>query len=192
MLLDNEATLFRPGDERVASLLMWHFVEEVEHRSSALIIYDAVVDDKLYRTRVLPRVVKHLMKVSNNVFEGINANVPLSERGIDARDFGPLSGILAAIRRTTARDRTTERTRPGAAHRVVESETHYRSPSPAEPNAVPQTRQGTTPRLRRPLVPAVRPRRRHRSLVLSSNNVAAPSIQGLEVSKAQGVGVAPS
>ena len=56
---------------------MWHFVEEVEHRSSALIIYDAVVDDKLYRMRVLPRVVKHLMKVSNNVFEGINANVPL-------------------------------------------------------------------------------------------------------------------
>ncbi len=81
---------------------MWHFVEEVEHRSSALIIYDAVVDDKLYRTRVLPRVVKHLMQVSNNVFEGINANVPLSERGIDARDFGPLSGIIAAIRRTTA------------------------------------------------------------------------------------------
>ena len=117
MLLDNEATLFRPGDERVASLLMWHFVEEVEHRSSALIIYDAVVDDKLYRTRVLPRVVKHLMKVSNNVFEGINANVPLSERGIDARDFGPLSGILAAIRHTTARDHTTARTHP-ALHTV--------------------------------------------------------------------------
>jgi predicted metal-dependent hydrolase len=117
MLLDNEATLFRPGDERVASLLMWHFVEEVEHRSSALIIYDAVVDDKLYRTRVLPRVVKHLMKVSNSVFGSINANVPLSERGIDARDFGPLSGILAAIRRTTARDRTTARTHP-ALHTV--------------------------------------------------------------------------
>ena len=40
MMLDNEATLFRPGDERVASLFLWHFVEEVEHRSSALVIYD--------------------------------------------------------------------------------------------------------------------------------------------------------
>ena len=38
MMLDNEATLFRPGDDRVASLLLWHFVEEVEHRSSALVI----------------------------------------------------------------------------------------------------------------------------------------------------------
>ncbi|MGO9380961.1 MAG: metal-dependent hydrolase [Mycobacterium sp.] len=140
MLLDNEATLFRPGDERVASLLMWHFVEEVEHRSSALIIYDAVVDDKLYRTRVLPRVVKHLMQVSNNVFEGINANVPLSERGIDARDFGPLSGIIAAIRRTTARDRTTERTHPAlhtvswsqkltTAARVLLSQTPFHKPA---------------------------------------------------------------
>jgi predicted metal-dependent hydrolase len=118
MLLDNEATLFRPGDERVASLLMWHFVEEVEHRSSALIIFDAVVDDKLYRTRALPRVVKHLMKVSNGVFEGINAHVPQSERGTDARDFVPLSGLLTAIRHpTTRRDRTRPGTRP-ALHTV--------------------------------------------------------------------------
>jgi predicted metal-dependent hydrolase len=118
MLLDNEATLFQPGDERVASLLMWHFVEEVEHRSSALIIFDAVVDDKLYRTRALPRVIKHLMKVSNGVFEGINAHVPQSERGIDARDFVPLSGLLTAIRHpTTRRDRTRPRTRP-ALHTV--------------------------------------------------------------------------
>ncbi len=140
MLLDNEATLFRPGDERVASLLMWHFVEEVEHRSSGLIIYDAVVDDKLYRTRVLPRVVKHLMTVSNNVFEGINANVPLPERGIDARDFGPLSGIHAAIRRTTARGRTTARTHPAlhtvswsqkltTAARVLLSQTPFHNPA---------------------------------------------------------------
>ena len=38
LMLDNDATLFAPGDDRVASLFLWHFVEEVEHRSSALII----------------------------------------------------------------------------------------------------------------------------------------------------------
>ncbi|BAX93874.1 metal-dependent hydrolase [Mycobacterium shigaense] len=101
MLLDNESTLFRPGDERVSSLLLWHFVEEVEHRSSALIIYDVVVGSKMYRTRVLPRVVKHLMKVSTIVFDGLNTHVPLVERGIDARDFSPLSGIIRSIRRRT-------------------------------------------------------------------------------------------
>jgi len=102
MLLDNEATLFRPGDERVASLLMWHFVEEVEHRSSALIIYDAVVGHKLYRLRVLPRVVQHLRQVSTGVFDSLNANVPLPERGVDARDFAPLSGIRARLRDRTS------------------------------------------------------------------------------------------
>ena len=103
MLLDNEATLFRPGDERVASLLMWHFVEEVEHRSSALVVYNAVVDDKLYRMRVLPRVVKHLMQVSTSLFDSIDANVPLSERGVDARDFAPLRGILSKVRDRAAK-----------------------------------------------------------------------------------------
>ena len=41
-MLDNEKTLFRPGDDRVASLFLWHFVRG-RHRSSALVIYDAVV-----------------------------------------------------------------------------------------------------------------------------------------------------
>ena len=181
LMLDNDDTLFAPGDDRVASLFLWHFVEEVEHRSSALIIYDAVVDDKLYRTRVLPRVVKHLMKVSNSAFEGINANVPLSERGIDARDFGPLNGILAAIRHhTTGRDRRTPRTRPGAAHRPMEAETDHRCASDAEPDATPRPRQGTPPGVRPLLVRAVRPRRRRVSLVLDSTNDSAKLIGTFE------------
>lgn len=42
----SSATWFAPGDARVASLFMWHFVEEIEHRSSAPILYDAVVRDR--------------------------------------------------------------------------------------------------------------------------------------------------
>jgi predicted metal-dependent hydrolase len=61
-LLDNEDKLFRPGDDRVASLLLWHFVEEVEHRSSALIIYNAVVHRRTYRLRVLPAVIRDIMR----------------------------------------------------------------------------------------------------------------------------------
>jgi predicted metal-dependent hydrolase len=85
MLLDNEATLFRPGDERVASLLIWHFVEEVEHRSSALEIYEAVVGRPWYRLRVLPAVVKHLFSVLEIVANGVNVHVPEADRKIDAR-----------------------------------------------------------------------------------------------------------
>ena len=34
VFLDNRDALFGGGDRRVASLMMWHFVEEIEHRSS--------------------------------------------------------------------------------------------------------------------------------------------------------------
>jgi predicted metal-dependent hydrolase len=99
MLLDNEQTLFRPGDERVASLLMWHFVEEVEHRSSALVIYDAVVGKKWYRTRVLPRIVQHLLHITSIIADGVNAHVPLSDRKVDARTMMPAYGMQDRIRR---------------------------------------------------------------------------------------------
>ena len=46
--------LFDNGDPRVAPLFLWHLVEEVEHRSSAYVVYNAVVPDRWYRLRVLP------------------------------------------------------------------------------------------------------------------------------------------
>ena len=38
VILDNRDSLFGGGDRRVASLMMWHFVEEIEHRSSGLML----------------------------------------------------------------------------------------------------------------------------------------------------------
>ncbi len=106
MLLDNEETLFRPGDDRVASLLMWHFVEEVEHRSSALVIYDAVVGKNWYRTRALPRIVKHLMEVMTIITDGVNAHVPLADRKVDARTMLPAYGLQDKLRRKLRFGRT--------------------------------------------------------------------------------------
>ncbi|AOD21584.1 metal-dependent hydrolase [Rhodococcus pyridinivorans] len=83
LMLDNDAALFRPGDDRVASLFIWHFVEEVEHRSSALIIFDAVVGSDLYRMRQAPSVFKHVLDVIAIACEGFNKHVPLQERKID-------------------------------------------------------------------------------------------------------------
>ncbi|MBS9535270.1 metal-dependent hydrolase [Mycobacterium sp. M1] len=84
LMLDHDDTLFAPGDDRVASLFLWHFVEEVEHRSSALIIYDAVVDNPWYRARMAPSVFKHVMSVIKVACEGFNRHVPLAERQADA------------------------------------------------------------------------------------------------------------
>jgi predicted metal-dependent hydrolase len=89
LMLDNAATLFQPGDDRVASLFLWHFVEEVEHRSSALMIYDAVVGKPWYRVRALPAIFKHLLKVTAVFAEGINKHVPEADRKVDARILLP-------------------------------------------------------------------------------------------------------
>jgi predicted metal-dependent hydrolase len=98
MMLDNEATLFRPGDDRVASLFLWHFVEEVEHRSSALVIYDAVIGDSWYRIRVLPGVFRHLTRVARLIADGVNEHVPESDRKVDARTFLPTYRLRQALR----------------------------------------------------------------------------------------------
>ncbi len=84
LILDNADTLFAPGDDRVASLLLWHFVEEIEHRSSALIIFDSVVGNPWYRMRLAPAVFGHATSVVVKAAEGFNKHVPLEDRRVDA------------------------------------------------------------------------------------------------------------
>ena len=55
MVLDNRRQLFEGSDERVGTMLLWHFVEEIEHRSSALLIHHDVTPDRWYRVRKAPR-----------------------------------------------------------------------------------------------------------------------------------------
>jgi predicted metal-dependent hydrolase len=137
MMLDNEATLFRPGDDRVASLLMWHFVEEVEHRSSALVIYDAAVGDSWYRIRALPAVFRHLHSVARIIADGVNDHVPESDRKVDARTFLPAFGLKQALRERLTRTRSTipgafatvpRRQRYLAVVRVLLSQTPFHNP----------------------------------------------------------------
>ncbi|QDQ98860.1 metal-dependent hydrolase [Tomitella fengzijianii] len=84
LMLDNEANLFRPGDDRVASLFIWHFVEEVEHRSSGLMIFDSVIGSDRYRMRMAPSIFKHVLDVIRIACEGFNKHVPLEDRQVDA------------------------------------------------------------------------------------------------------------
>ena len=81
VFLDHEDKLFEPGDERVASLFLWHFVEEIEHRSSALMVYDAVHGDFPYRLRTIGAVVKHLGEIVAIVSRGFQKHVPASDGG---------------------------------------------------------------------------------------------------------------
>lgn len=84
LMLDNEENLFRPGDDRVASMFIWHFVEEVEHRSSALIIYNSLVGSEIYRMRMAPSIFAHVLKVIRIACAGFNQHVPLRVRRVDS------------------------------------------------------------------------------------------------------------
>jgi predicted metal-dependent hydrolase len=104
-LLDNEDIMFRPGDDRVASLLLWHMVEEVEHRSSALIIYNAVVGRRLYRLRILPSVIRHIMEALVPIYiNGVNAHVPEKDRVVDLRVMSVSWRVRDQLRSLTSRD----------------------------------------------------------------------------------------
>jgi len=89
VMLDHEDELFRPGDERVASLFLWHFVEEVEHRSSALVVCDAVVKNRYYRTRIARSVFRHVMRVYRDILAGFDKHVPEADRRAQYRNVSP-------------------------------------------------------------------------------------------------------
>ncbi len=59
MILDHRDVLFADGDVNVASLFLWHFCEEIEHRSSAFMVYNHVVGSHWYRLRNIPSFQRH-------------------------------------------------------------------------------------------------------------------------------------
>jgi len=81
VFLNHEDKLFGPGDERVASLFLWHFVEEIEHRSSALRVYQAVHDSFPYRMKTIPGVLKHIDELLRIISTGFRRHVPDDEGG---------------------------------------------------------------------------------------------------------------
>jgi predicted metal-dependent hydrolase len=86
--LRHRDTLFDNGDPRVAPLFLWHLVEEIEHRSSAYVIYNAVVRDRWYRLRVLPSVFTHMLGCSTFACRGFDEHVPFEARLASATELG--------------------------------------------------------------------------------------------------------
>lgn len=60
VIIEHRDKLLTGADKRVASLLLWHFCEEIEHRSTALLVYNEVIGRRFHRLRVFPDVGQHL------------------------------------------------------------------------------------------------------------------------------------
>lgn len=79
LLLDHRDMLFGGGDARVASLMLWHFCEEIEHRSSGLIIYNTLVGKYLYRIGNFRNFMAHVKSITDMLSEEFKQHV----QGID-------------------------------------------------------------------------------------------------------------
>lgn len=81
MILDHRAVLFGEGDTNVASLFLWHFCEEIEHRSSAYTVYNHVVGSHWFRMRNTGAFQKHTRGLFDMIkveFERIVQDVPIN------------------------------------------------------------------------------------------------------------------
>ncbi len=100
MILDHREVLFRGGDERLSSMLLWHFCEEIEHRSSALMVYDHVVGDYVYRVKTARRLQKHAASLFALAIEEFKAHVP--DVPHEAYEGNPFAGVPRAARLRSA------------------------------------------------------------------------------------------
>jgi predicted metal-dependent hydrolase len=87
VILDNRDSLFAGSDERVAALMMWHFVEEIEHRSSGLILYRHLNPDPWYRVKRVRDTFNHIGEVAARIAATIDEVVPFEQRGASAREM---------------------------------------------------------------------------------------------------------
>ena len=110
--LRHRDSLFDNGDPRVASLFLWHLVEEVEHRNSAYVIYNAVVPDRWYRLWMMPTIFSHMLGCSGVAFRGFDAHVPFEVRRAPARElalgWAEIRAKLSGLWRFSSQQRTPE------------------------------------------------------------------------------------
>ncbi|HEY9036003.1 MAG TPA: metal-dependent hydrolase [Pseudomonadales bacterium] len=85
-LITHHETYFKGGDNRIASFLIWHLIEEFEHRNAAYDVYNAVVDSYFYRMKTAPAVIRHLTEISKISIDGLNRHAPVHADGTGPGD----------------------------------------------------------------------------------------------------------
>ncbi|BBX16284.1 hypothetical protein CRI77_09095 [Mycolicibacterium duvalii] len=87
VIIDNRNSLFSGSDPRVAALMTWHFVEEIEHRSSGLILYNHLTSDRWYRVRHIRHTFRHIGDVAAAIARTIDEVVPVDDRLVSAEEL---------------------------------------------------------------------------------------------------------
>ncbi len=98
VILDNRDSLFGGGDRRVASLMMWHFVEEIEHRSSGLTLCRHINPDPWYRVKHIRRTFRHVGRLSASIANTFDDVIPFDDRGASAQELMSNSLLLGEFK----------------------------------------------------------------------------------------------
>ncbi len=106
IVLDHRDSLFADGDKRVASLMMWHFVEEIEHRSSGLTLYRHLMPDPWYRVKRVRQTFHHVGTIANTVAKAFDQHIPFDDRG------APAEQVMSAALRSEVSYRMRRRSGP--------------------------------------------------------------------------------
>jgi len=78
-VIEHRESLFSAGDARISSLFLWHAIEEIEHRSSAHLIYRDVVGNRFYRLSKIPSLARHIRGFFQLIWEEFRACIPREE-----------------------------------------------------------------------------------------------------------------
>ncbi|OBK16624.1 metal-dependent hydrolase [Mycobacterium asiaticum] len=84
VILDHRDSLFGGGDQRVAALMLWHFVEEIEHRSAGLKLYRHLMPDPWYRVKRVRQTFRHTGFIANTVAKAFDEHIPQQDRTLSA------------------------------------------------------------------------------------------------------------
>lgn len=90
-IVEQRDVLFGGGDARIGSFVLWHFVEEFEHRNCAIDVYRALGGSWGHRMRCLPAVLRHLGEIGGLAQQGLDR---LADQGLES---APRDSVVAGI-----------------------------------------------------------------------------------------------
>ena len=82
-LIQHRDALFKGGDPTIASFMLWHLVEEFEHRNSAIDVYNAVIGSHFYRVKSVVGVARHLAEIAKIVRDGFKQHIPANTFAVE-------------------------------------------------------------------------------------------------------------
>lgn len=71
MLIERRQELFGGADPTVSSLVLWHFVEEIEHKNVAFNVYDHLYGGNLYRIYGLLYATAHIFAYTGRAYRAL-------------------------------------------------------------------------------------------------------------------------